>query len=127
MDSMPPLKVPSFLQATSKQEEKKEEGKKFDGDKIRFELLPIYALSETSKVLTFGAKKYGDWNWAQGISYSRLEGATLRHLVAFMDGEDLDAESGLPHLAHAICELMFLLDMTRNGKQKFDDRRKTKK
>jgi len=85
------------------------EGKKHDQDKIRMELLPWPALEEIAKVLTFGAKKYDDWNWAKGMSWSRLLGAILRHFCAWARGDSIDKETGLSHLAHIGCCVLFLL------------------
>jgi len=82
---------------------------KFDGDKIRMELLPTHALEEIGKVMTFGAKKYDDENWRGGMSWKRLVGAALRHLFAWSSGENTDPESGLSHLSHAACCLAFLI------------------
>lgn len=84
-------------------------GIKHDSGKPRLELLPSEALEEIAKVLTFGAEKYDDWNWAKGFKYSRLLGALLRHVLAFMRGEDKDPETGLSHLAHAGANIVFLL------------------
>lgn len=99
------------------------EGKKFDQDKPRMELLSSAAMIEVAKVLGFGAKKYDPWNWAKGISYSRIIGAAMRHMAAWKDGEDKDPESGLNHLAHAMCGLMFLLDYIDREQTHLDDRR----
>ena len=85
------------------------------------DLLDPYAIEELSKVLTFGAQKYEAHNWKKGISASRLVAAAFRHLFAFVRGEDIDKESGLPHVAHAMCCCMFLLWMMR-FRPKFDDR-----
>lgn len=85
------------------------ESKKFDGGKPRMELLPGDALTEVAKVLAEGAKKYDDHNWRKGMKHSRLLGAALRHIHVYNDGEDLDPETGLSHLAHASCCLLFLL------------------
>ena len=85
------------------------EGRKNDTGKLRVDLLPVDALESVSEVLTFGAKKYADRNWEKGMSWSRVYGAGLRHLFAFWKGENSDPESGLPHLAHAMCCVMFLL------------------
>lgn len=82
---------------------------KFDGNKPRMELLPPEALEEIALVLNFGASKYQEHNWRKGMAYSRLLGAALRHIVAYIGGEDKDPESGLSHLAHAGCCIMFLL------------------
>ncbi len=90
-------------------------GKKFDAGKVRLELLPSRALREVARVLTFGAKKYGDWNWAKGMKWSRLYGATQRHLTAWVDGEDNDPETGISHLAHAACSMLFLLVYQARG------------
>jgi hypothetical protein len=83
---------------------------KFDDEKVRVDLLPVGALMEISKVLTFGAQKYAENNWRKGFKWSRLIGAALRHLFAFMRGEDRDPESGLLHLSHLGCCVVFLLD-----------------
>jgi len=96
-------------------------GLKYDSGKPRMELLPAVALEEIAAVLTFGANKYQAHNWQKGIAYSRLLGATFRHLCAFLRGEDRDPESGLSHLAHAGCCVVFLLWMNRY-RQDLDDR-----
>lgn len=82
---------------------------KHDQPKVRVDLLPVTSLEEISKVLAFGAAKYGDYNWAKGMKWSRLYAAALRHLFAWFAGQDKDEESGLRHLAHAGCCILFLL------------------
>lgn len=84
-------------------------GKKFDGGKERLDLLPVDAVTEVVRVIGFGAAKYGDRNWEQGMDWSRMYGAMLRHSFAFWSGEDTDPESGLPHMAHAACCALMLL------------------
>src|SRR5690242_15180617 len=98
-------------------------GSKFDSDKIPCELLPPVALLEVAKALQFGAKKYASWNWAKGISYSRVLGAILRHVFAYMKGEDKDPETGISHIAHAACGCLFILHYEKFN-TKFDDRPK---
>jgi len=85
------------------------EGMKHDANKIPVELLPTQALEEIAKALAFGQKKYNSWNWAKGFKWSRLIGAAMRHLFAWSRGEDTDKESGLSHLAHLGCCVLFLL------------------
>jgi len=88
-----------------------EGGRKFDGGKLRYGLLPPLALAETVKVLTFGAEKYEPDNWKQvPDSKRRYFDAAQRHLWAYKDNEVLDPESGIHHLAHAMCCLMFLYE-----------------
>lgn len=86
-----------------------EQAKKYDGGKPRMELLPREGLEEIAKVLTFGAAKYDAHNWRKGMAWSRLAGACARHLFAWVAGENKDPESGLSHLAHAGCCIVFLL------------------
>ena len=96
-------------------------GIKHDAGKPRMDLLPFEALEAVAHVLTFGAKKYDPWNWYKGMDHSRLIAATLRHISADQQGENTDAESGLDHLAHAICDLMFVYTLRKRSKGK-DDR-----
>lgn len=84
-------------------------GRKDDNGKTRVDLLPVGALQEVAKVLTFGANKYGANNWQNVAPKARYYGAALRHLWARARGERIDPESGLPHLAHAACCVLFLL------------------
>lgn len=96
-------------------------GVKFDGDKPRMSLMPFNALMEISKVFTYGAKKYSSDNWRDGMRHRRMCDALLRHISAWLEGEDNDEESGLPHLAHAGCCLLMLLGMVLD-KSGEDDR-----
>lgn len=84
---------------------------KFDQGKLDWSLIPIDSVEEILKVLEFGKVKYDSWNWAkgEGFKYSRVFNSTIRHLFAWFRGEDKDPESGLSHLAHAGCNILFLL------------------
>lgn len=84
-------------------------GTKHDAGKVPVGLLPWPALKEIAKVLDFGRKKYSAHNWRGGFLWSRLYDACQRHLWAWNEGEDKDPETGLTHLAHAGCCIMFLL------------------
>lgn len=86
-------------------------GRKFDGGKLRYGLLPPLALKATVDVLTFGAEKYEPDNWKHvPDSKRRYFDAAQRHLWAYKEGEQIDPESGRHHLAHALCCLMFLYE-----------------
>lgn len=104
-------------------EEKRMEGRKDDQGKPRMELLPGDALNEIAKVLSFGAAKYTSRNWERGMKWGRPFGALMRHMWAWWQGEDKDAETGLSHLAHAACCILFLLsyELRKTGE---DDRPK---
>ena len=83
---------------------------KFDDGKPPLALLPPEALEEVARVLGYGARKYSAWNHREGFAWSRMLSSALRHLSAFNAGEDDDPESGLSHIAHAVCQLLFLQD-----------------
>lgn len=95
---------------------------KHDEDKPRFDLLPFDALAEVNAVLVRGAAEYGRDNWRRGMAWTRLANAVLRHVFAWLRGEDSDPGTGLSHLAHATCSLLFLLEYARSGSG-HDDRR----
>ena len=85
-------------------------GQKFDSGKLRHSLLPSGVITEVLKVLEFGARKYKENNWQHVTNgRDRYYDAALRHITAWREGELEDSETGVNHLAHAICCLMFLL------------------
>lgn len=94
---------------------------KADGEKARVELIPTEAIEEIAAAFTFGAKKYSPNNWRKGFSWIRVTGSLLRHVYAWLRGEDRDPESGLSHLAHAGANVCFLLTFERT-KTGTDDR-----
>ena len=55
----------------------------------------------------YGEKKYERNNWMK-VDTDRNFSALIRHLTKWADGEDLDQESKLHHLDHALCDLMFI-------------------
>lgn len=102
--------------------DKKVEGVKHDKDKLRFDLLSPYALEEIVKVLTFGAKKYGDRNWEKGLTYSQLVAALYRHLNKFQQGKDVDEESNCQHMASIAFCAMAILHFQATNQNHLDDR-----
>jgi hypothetical protein len=87
-------------------------GRKFDSEKPMMQLLPSKALVEVSKVLSFGANKYGKENWRELDNLQdRYTGGALRHIFAHMDDEFKDPETNYSHLAHAVCGLLFKLEI----------------
>lgn len=99
-------------------------GIKNDQGKTPYDLLSPWFLEGTAQVLAFGVKTYAPYNWALGILFSRVFAALQRHLWAWQAGEERDEESGMPHLWHASCCLMFLVHYTSHTGQyeAFDDR-----
>ena len=89
--------------------------KKFDKGKPRWDLIDMDTAEEEASVLGFGASKYSANSW-QGVpdAEGRYFAALMRHLVAYRRGEVLDPDSGLPHLAHARCNVSFLRYFQKN-------------
>lgn len=68
------------------------------------------ALLKVAEVAGYGADKYQErLNYMRGYDWSLCFDALQRHALAFWGGEDLDPESGLPHLAHAAWHCLALL------------------
>lgn len=83
-------------------------GARFNGGKPDLSLIPLVTLEDEARVWMYGKAKYAAWNWAKGMPWSVPLACALRHLAAFQSGEDVDPESGQPHLAHAMCNLRML-------------------
>lgn len=96
-------------------------GNKNDGEKPNISLIPKDAIWGMANAFTYGARKYGQHNFRNGIAYTRLASACLRHLTAYLEGENVDEESGNPHLDHALASLAMLKFMDVN-KPDYDDR-----
>jgi len=92
----------------------KTEGRKDDSTKLRYDLLPARSMRDVAAVMTHGANKYGDENWKMVPELERRYiAAAKRHIEQYRCGEWNDegvGGSGYPHLAHAICSLLFILE-----------------
>lgn len=89
--------------------EEKSLGMKFDDGKPMWRLLPFRELREVVDILTFGVKKYAVDNWKKVIPPERYIDAAFRHFTSWVEGEKIDPETGKSHLAHAVCNLLFLM------------------
>jgi hypothetical protein len=109
--SISPIDSKAYPEAWAAANPEMGKGRKFDGGKLEYGLLPPLALKEVVKVLTFGAQKYERDNWQKvPDSKRRYFDALQRHVWAWKEGEQFDTESGIHHLAHAMCCLMFLYE-----------------
>jgi len=73
-------------------------------------------IASVSQVCHMGAKKYGNKNYLKGIHYDRLLSAAMRHYIKGMG--ELDVESGLPHYAHYLSNLLMLLELISVNKHR---------
>lgn len=90
-----------------------------DSGKPPLAMLPWKALREVAMVQEYGHQKYHDYfNYKKGLEVGRNLSCAIRHIADYMDGIDLDKESGRNHLAHAACRLLFALENLQDGTAK---------
>ena len=86
---------------------------KADNGKLQWSLMPFEQLEEVVQVLMNGAKKYKKDNWKNCDDVDQYKDALERHVVSYIKGEKIDdvkkGGDGLSHLAHAICNCLFLM------------------
>lgn len=102
---------------------KEVKGTKYDDEKPDLSLIPREPLWELARVLMAGEKKYGRWNWKNGLEIQRLLSASMRHITQFNEGENLDKETSTNHLMNACANLFFAFWMLQN-KPEMDNRPK---
>ena len=92
------------------------EGFKADAGKPDWTLFPFDGAEAVVRVLEAGARKYARDNWRKvPNAIERYRGAGMRHAIADAMGEENDPETGLPHLAHAVCCHLFVLALKRSN------------
>lgn len=88
----------------------KDQSAKADKGKLELSLVNPELVKAVAEVRMYGTEKYGDSeNWRK-VEPKRYVDALYRHLLAYIEGNEVDEESGLSHLAHMACNLSFLLD-----------------
>jgi len=105
------------------QNKKEKQALRYNKGKLKWSLVDFKSLESMVRVLEMGAEKYEPWNWKKGMPVSEVSESLLRHMFAFLEGEDNDQESGIDHLGHVLCNAMFLSYIMRE-KQHYDDRYK---
>jgi hypothetical protein len=80
-----------------------------------------HALEGVTRVLEHGAEVYGRRNYQQGLPYTEVADSFMRHVLAWINDEDNDVKSGLPHVDHMACNALFLAEFART-RTEFDDR-----
>ena len=96
-------------------------GKKFDQGKPCLSLIPPETLIGVMDVFGAGVEKYGKHNFRDGLEHTRPLDASVRHTLAILARQDLDPESGRPHVYHAIASLI-IYDWQRLHHPELDDR-----
>lgn len=84
--------------------------------KPQLQLIPPVLSEEAAKAHALGAQKYGPWNWRHNrVEIMTYLGAMKRHIDAFIEGQDIDPESGAHHLGHVATGCGIVLDAARHG------------
>ncbi len=91
---------------------------KADSGKLQWSLLPFEELKDVVRVLMLGAKKYTPDNWKKCDDVTRYKDALMRHVISYVSGDETDEESQLSHLAHAVCNCLFLMYFDNTKKEK---------
>lgn len=94
---------------------------KYDGNKPNLALIPKEAMWAMASALDYGARKYSSDNFKEGMQIRRSLAAALRHIYQFLDGENVDQESGCMHLGNAMASLAMAC-YTLENRPEFDDR-----
>ncbi len=106
--SATPLKQPKSERSESLKDEKEkalEKGVKFDDGKPAVAFIPKAAMFAEGQAFAYGAKKYADWNYKKGIPVTKTIAAAIRHLMQFMDGEELDFDPSCDQCVdHSSCD-----------------------
>lgn len=109
LDHLEDKPIPAPAMATAK-------AQTYDNGKAPLAYLPWEAVKEVAQVQAYGHAKYKDYNnYRKGMEIGRNLSCAVRHIAEYMEGHDLDAESGRSHLAHAACRIMFVLQNLHDG------------
>lgn len=98
-----------------------EQALRYNAGKRKWSLVDFKSLESMVEVLEYGENKYNAFNWKKGMPVTELSESLLRHMFAFLEGEDQDFESKVSHLGHILSNAMFLSYVMRE-KPHFDDR-----
>jgi hypothetical protein len=102
--------------------DKQEQALRYNQGKLQWSLVDFDSLEGLVRVLEYGAAKYAPDNWKKGMPVTQVSESLMRHLFAFLRGEDVDPESGCRHLSHVMCNVMFLEYIMRE-KPHYDNRK----
>jgi hypothetical protein len=80
-------------------------------DKVPYDLIPESAMAELALAFLEGALKYGRYNWRiAGVRASIYYAAMRRHMAKWWNGECVDPETGVHHLASVMACCSIILD-----------------
>lgn len=80
---------------------------RYNTGKLKWSYVQFSAFEPMVRVLMYGAEKYAPHNWKKGLNREETLESMMRHLTALIDGQEVDPESGMPHIGHIMCNTMF--------------------
>lgn len=89
------------------QGEEKEQALRYNEGKLKWSLVHFESLEPMVRVLMYGAKKYAPDNWKKGLPKKEILNSMMRHMIALIDGQEVDEESGEHHIGHIMCNCLF--------------------
>lgn len=101
-------------------------GTKHDTGKAPLHMIPEEAIIGMAEAFAYGAEKYERFNYKKGLEFTRLTDSLRRHTLAFLMGEDVDPESGIPHTKLMLANTA-MLEYMRINRPEMDDRYKGEK
>jgi hypothetical protein len=96
---------------------------RYNEGKLQWSMIDFKSLEGMVRVLEMGARKYSKDNWKLGMPVTQVCESLMRHLFAYMSGEDTDPESGESHMSHVLVNAMFV-EYIMKERSEFDDRKK---
>lgn len=96
-------------------------GLRYNSGKAELHQVPTSNILAIAKVLQYGAQKYEKGNFRKGMAWTTVYDCAMRHMMKWLDGEQVDEESGLPHLYHAMANVGFLIEYSETCPE-LDDR-----
>ena len=75
-------------------------------------LVPASAIEAIAWAMEYGARKHGRDDWRKGFPFTERLNSALRHIFSYLEGEDIDPESGVPNLDLAMTQLVFVKEYT---------------
>ena len=96
-------------------------GLRHNSGKAEMHQIPSSLNFAVAKTLAYGAQKYEKGNWRKGMNWTIVYDCVQRHMLKWLDGEEIDEESGLPHLYHVATNVAFLIEYAETCPE-LDDR-----
>lgn len=119
MYGMPMYEVPAQLQLDFDNDTSSNPKQQYGDKKVAVQLVPPAAMLYLGMAMKEGARKYGAYNWREtNVESMTYVGAALRHILQYLDGEDIDPDTGdaqVPHLAAAMACMAIAADATEGG------------